>query len=80
MSNHLDYMTHKVRANPFRLNKLSQHYILEESNFNFRYVGLCDLEILREQKLNYLQTVETLISKQLPVLYNTHRVTYLTVW
>ena len=26
-----------------RLNKLSPHYILEESNFNFRYVMPCDL-------------------------------------
>ena len=37
------------------------HYILEESNFNFRYVRLCDWDIPREKWLNYLQTVETLI-------------------
>ena len=37
------------------------HYILEESNFNFRYTWLWDLHILREKWLNYLQTVETLI-------------------
>ena len=34
------------------------HYtcILEDSNFNFRYVRLCDLDILKEKWLNYLQT------------------------
>ena len=36
----------------------SPHYIREESNFNFRHVRLCDLDIPRE---NYLQTLETLI-------------------
>ena len=49
----------------FRLNNLTQHYILEEFNFNFRQVRapvrLYDLDILREKWLNYLQTVETLI-------------------
>ena len=35
------------------------HYILEESNFNFRYVGLRDLDIPRKKWLNYLQAVET---------------------
>ena len=29
---------------------------------NFRYIGLCDLDILREKRLKYLQTVETLMS------------------
>ena len=29
----------------FRLNKLSSHYILEESSFSFWYVRLCDLNI-----------------------------------
>ena len=29
----------------FRLNKLPSHVILEESNFNFRYVWLYDLNI-----------------------------------
>ena len=36
-------------------------HILEESNFNFRYVRLSDLDISKENWLNYLQTVETLI-------------------
>ena len=40
----------------FRLNKLSPHYILEESNFNFKYVRLCEADIPREKWLNYLQT------------------------
>ena len=46
------------------LNRLSHsvpHYILEESNFNFRYVRLWYLHIPREQWLNYLQKVEILI-------------------
>ena len=34
-----------------RLNRLP-HYILEESNFNFRYVRLWNLEIPREKWLN----------------------------
>ena len=41
-----------------RLNRLC--HILEESSFNFRYVGLCDLDTPREKWLNYLKTVETL--------------------
>ena len=45
----------------FWLNKLPPHYILEESNFSFRYVRLCDLDIPREKWQKYLQTVETLI-------------------
>ena len=36
------------------LNKLSPNYILEESNFNFRYVRLCDLDVPKEQWLNCL--------------------------
>ena len=43
-----------------RLNKFP-HYILEDSNLDFRYITLCDLDIPREKWLNYLQTVETLI-------------------
>ena len=31
-----------------RLKELPTHYILEESNFNFRNVRLCDLDIPRE--------------------------------
>ena len=38
-----------------------QHYILEASNFDFRYVRLCALEIPKEKFLNWLQTVGTLI-------------------
>ena len=34
-------------------------YILEESNFNFRYARLGDLHVPREKWLNYLHTVET---------------------
>ena len=36
------------------------YYILEESNFDFRYTRLCDLDIHKEKWLNYLQTAETL--------------------
>ena len=43
--------------------RLLPHYILEESNFNFRYVRLWDLDIPWEKRLNYLQTVETLIRR-----------------
>ena len=32
----------------FRLNKLPICYILEESNFSFRYVRLCDIDVPRE--------------------------------
>ena len=31
-------------------------YRLEDSNFDFRYVRLCNLDIHREKWLNYLQT------------------------
>ena len=51
----LDSLTH------CRLKRLSPHNTLEESNFNFRDVWLCDLDIPIEKWLNYLQTVETLI-------------------
>ena len=37
------------------------HDILEDSNFDFRCVRLCNLDIPREKWLNYLQTVETMI-------------------
>ena len=40
------------------------NYILEEFNFNFRYVLLWDLHTLREKWLNYLQTVETQIRRR----------------
>ena len=35
--------------------------MLEESNFHFKYVRLCDLDITREKWLNNWQTVETLM-------------------
>ena len=47
-----------------RLNKLSERYILKESIFDFRYVRLYDVDILKEKWLNYLQTVETLIRRR----------------
>ena len=50
---HTTHLTHCV------LNRLS--HMLEESNFNFRYIWLWDLHIPRKKWLNYLQTVETLI-------------------
>ena len=40
-------------------------YKLEESNFNFRYVRLYDLDITREKWLNYLQTVDTVIRRRI---------------
>ena len=45
----------------FRQNKPPPHYILEDLNFSFRDVRLCDLDIPREKWLICLQTVETLI-------------------
>ena len=49
--------------NPLYTEQTLPHYILEESNFNFRYVQLWDLHIPRENRLTYLQTVETLIRR-----------------
>ena len=40
-------------------------HILEDSNFEFRYVRLCCLDIPREKMVNYLQTVETLIRRRI---------------
>ena len=40
------------------------HSILEEFNFNFRYVRLWDLGFAREKWLHNLQTVETLIRRR----------------
>ena len=37
---------------------------MEESNFNYRYVKLCDSNIPREKWQNYLQTVESLIRRR----------------
>ena len=55
---HIGVFTH------FRQDKLSKHNILEETNFNFRYARLCNLDIHREKWLNCLQTLETLIDLQ----------------
>ena len=41
------------------MNKLSHTIILEESIFDFRYVRHYDIDIPKEKRLNYLQTVET---------------------
>ena len=55
----------------FRLNNLvlpphnPTHYILEKTNFNFRYVRLCDSDIPIEKWQNYLQKVEILITADL---------------
>ena len=46
-------------SNPLYTEWTHPHYILEDSNFDFRYVRLCDLVILREKWFNYLQTVNT---------------------
>ena len=51
----------QLTLNPLYTELTLPHYILEESNFNFRYVLLWDIHIPREKWLNYLQTVETLI-------------------
>ena len=51
------YMT----VNPLKTEWTLPYNILEDSNFNFRYVRLCDLDVHREKWLNYLQMVETLI-------------------
>ena len=45
----------------FRLNEFFPHYILEELNFNLRYVRLRGFDIPSKKWINYLQTVETLI-------------------
>ena len=48
---------HTSIFNPFKTEWTPPHYILEDSNFDFRYVRLCDFDIPREKWLNYLQTV-----------------------
>ena len=50
-----------IYLNPLETERAPPHYTLEDSNFDFRNVRLCDLGIPREKWLNYLQTVETLI-------------------
>ena len=48
-----------------RLNELTYSiHIFEESNFDFRYVRLYDVDIPKGKWLNYLQTVETLIRRR----------------
>ena len=42
------------------------HYIFEESIFDFRYIRLYNIDILKEKWLNYLQTVETVIRRRVP--------------
>ena len=49
--------------NPLWTELTLSHYILEDSNFSFRYVRLSDLDIPGEKWLNYLQTVATLIRR-----------------
>ena len=39
------HYSHAITSTHLRLNELSLHYIIEESNFNFRYVRLCNLDI-----------------------------------
>ena len=42
-------MTGALRVNSLYTEGTPPHYILEDSNFNFRYVRQCDLDILREK-------------------------------
>ena len=51
----------KVRVYYCRLNELS-HTIYLKIVIMTKYVRLCDVDIPREKWLNYLQTLETLIS------------------
>ena len=44
-----------------RLNRISPHYILEESNFNLRYIRVSILDSPSEKLLTYLATAQTLI-------------------
>ena len=55
--------THTHTHNLWGYNKNSPNYTLEESNFNFRYARLwdLDLDVPKEKWQNYSQTVETLI-------------------
>ena len=41
---------------------------MDDSNFDIRYVRLCDFDIPGEKWLNYLQTVETLIRCRINLL------------
>ena len=53
-----------INFNPMKLNELPAHCMLGDSNFDFRYVSLGDLDIPREKSLNYLQTVKPLIRRR----------------
>ena len=61
----------KLALTHFRLNKTNPHYLLEELNFNFRYVMLCDFDIPREKWLSYckrkdlVQTLHNMASRGL---------------
>ena len=50
---------HNTKDNLRNSTNLTHFTLLEESNFSFKYVGLCDFDIPREKWLNYFQTVET---------------------
>ena len=39
----------------FKLIKLLNTIYWKKSNFSFRYIRLCDLDIPREKRINYLQ-------------------------
>ena len=54
-----------VFFNPLYTELTLPHYILEVSNFNFRYSRLWNLHIPKEKWLTYLQTVETLIRRRI---------------
>ena len=54
-------MSFSYYINPLYTEYILPHYILAESNFNFRYIRLWDLHIPKEKWLKYLQTVETQI-------------------
>ena len=43
-------------------------YIMEESNFDFKYFRLRNLDIPGEKWLKYLQTVETLIKRRVQIM------------
>ena len=50
-----------IILNPLWTELTHSHYVLEDSNFDFWEIRLCDLDILREKWLDCLQTVEMLI-------------------
>ena len=58
---HFRFNTH-TQARAHARTHTNTHFILKESNFNFRNVSQCDLDI--EKWLYYLQKVKTLISRR----------------